>query len=192
MKEYLDEVLPETIDGVKRVNAIIADVRRFARGDPDPMVPYALNDQVQAALRIAQPQLRHRAETEVDLGAVRAGCGHPQQLVQVFLNLLVNAGDAVPKMGGRIFISTGHKEGLNWARVRDNGSGIKPEVRKELFQPFFTTKPVGKGTGLGLSTAYGIVKSHGGWIDVESNSGSGATFTVWLPSQPGVAVENAS
>jgi CheY-like chemotaxis protein len=116
------------------------------------------------------------------------------QFVQVLLNLVVNARDAMPR-GGRVVISTGETGGppdsmageelrpgpYVWARVEDTGLGMSPEVRSKLFEPFFTTKEVGKGTGLGLATCYGIVKQAGGAIDVESDEGRGSIFTVYLP-----------
>lgn len=105
----------------------------------------------------------------------------PDQIKQVFLNLLSNAADACSPVGGAITIST-RREGEKIAvAIKDNGVGIKPEHIEMIFQPFFTTKPVVKGTGLGLSVCHGIVESHNGTILVESRPGEGATFTVLLP-----------
>ena len=102
------------------------------------------------------------------------------QIQQVFVNILLNALDAIGE-NGRIIISTAFQNGRIAVSFRDNGSGIAEEHLSRIFDPFFTTKEVGKGTGLGLSVSYGIVKNHGGTIDVESGPGNGTTFTVTLP-----------
>ena len=101
------------------------------------------------------------------------------------MNLLVNAGHAIGDQPGdsrgTITLSTGVKGAEVWVEVADTGSGIAPADMKRIFDPFFTTKAVGKGTGLGLSLSYGIVKKHGGRIEVESEPGKGTRFKVWLP-----------
>ena len=102
------------------------------------------------------------------------------QLNQVFLNLLINAAQAI-ESHGIITIRTG-QEGQNvWVEIEDTGKGIKPEHLDRIFDPFFTTKPVGSGTGLGLSMSYGIVQKHGGSIEVKSEVGKGTVFRVVLP-----------
>lgn len=105
----------------------------------------------------------------------------PDQIKQVFLNLITNAADACAQAGGVITISTRREEENVAVAINDNGTGIIPEHMDSIFRPFFTTKPVIKGTGLGLSVCYGIVESHNGTIRVESRPGEGATFTVLLP-----------
>jgi two-component system, NtrC family, sensor kinase len=99
----------------------------------------------------------------------------------VFLNLLVNASHAVAPQRGEIVIRSGVDGGDAWVEVADNGCGIPPEVLPRVFDPFFTTKPVGKGTGLGLSVSHGIVRSHGGRIEVQTAPGQGTAFRVVLP-----------
>jgi CheY-like chemotaxis protein len=115
------------------------------------------------------------------------------QLSQILLNLCVNARDAMPS-GGRITIATGSVDGLGerfpdappgryiTLKVSDTGEGMSEEVRKRIFEPFFTTKERGKGTGLGLSVVYGIIGSHGGYVDVRSRPGKGTIFEVCLPA----------
>lgn len=104
------------------------------------------------------------------------------QLHQVFMNLCVNARDAMPQ-GGKLFVSVGNApDQFIKIRVEDNGAGIPLEVVENIFDPFFTTKESGKGTGLGLSTVLGIVKSHGGTIKVESEVGAGTVFEITLPA----------
>ena len=182
MKEYVDDVLPATLDGIKRVNTIVGDLRRFARGDPEAHTSYNLDAEVETALRIAHGQLRH-VRVEKDLGGVGNAVGRPRQLVQVLVNLLVNAGQATAS-GGLVRISTRRDADAIRVEVRDTGTGMSEETKRHLFEPFFTTKPSGEGTGLGLSVVHGIVKSHGGRIAVESEPGQGTCFTIRLPLVP--------
>jgi two-component system NtrC family sensor kinase len=198
LKEYVDEVLPETLEGIKRVNAIMADLRRFSRGDLEAQAEYELNAEAEAALRIAQGQLSH-CQVEVELGAVGKVVGRPRQIVQVLVNLLANAGQAT-QPGGVVRLSTRPEEDGVRVEVRDTGTGMTPETLRNLFQPFFTTKPPGMGTGLGLAVAHGIVTGHGGRIEVTSQPGQGSCFTVHLPrvahrsaldAGPGEAVSRA-
>jgi CheY-like chemotaxis protein len=122
--------------------------------------------------------------------------GDPSQLLQVLMNLCINAGDAMPT-GGRLTIEADHvvldpndigEDEIHTPgayvriRVRDDGIGMAPEIRDRIFEPFFTTKPRGKGTGLGLATAHAIVRDHGGHIAVETEPGTGTTFEVLLPA----------
>ncbi|MGZ3458118.1 MAG: sensor histidine kinase [Archangium sp.] len=179
LKEYVDEVLPATLDGIRRVNAIVSDLRCFARGDPEVYSEYDLDAEVKAALRIAHGQLHH-VRVELELGEVGRVVGRAQQLVQVLVNLLANAGQATGP-GGVVRLSTrGEGEGVR-VEIRDSGTGMTPEVLRKLFQPFFTTKPAGMGTGLGLAVAHSIITGQGGRIEVESGPGQGSCFTLHLP-----------
>ncbi|MGZ3460506.1 MAG: sensor histidine kinase, partial [Archangium sp.] len=182
MKEYVDDVLPATLDGIKRVNAIVADLRRFARGDPEAHTSYDFDAEVETALRIAHGKLGH-VRVEKDLGGVGMVVGRPRQFVQVLVNLLVNAGQATAS-GGVVRITTRREETQVRVAVRDTGTGMSEETKRHLFEPFFTTKPPGEGTGLGLSVVHGIVRSHGGRIEVESEPGQGTCFSVRLPLVP--------
>jgi signal transduction histidine kinase len=182
LKEYVDEVLPETLDGIRRVNAIVGDLRRFARGDPEAYTDYDLNTEVQAALRITHSQLRH-CYVELALGEVGTMTGRPQLFVQALVNLLVNAAQAT-SAGGRVSIVTLGQDEAVRVEVRDTGVGMTEETRRQLFQPFFTTKPPGEGMGMGLAVVHGIVTSHGGHIEVASEPGRGSCFTLHLPRVP--------
>jgi two-component system NtrC family sensor kinase len=182
LKEHVEEVLPATLEGIRRVNAIVADLRRFARGDPEAYVEYDLNSEVRMALRIAHSQLRH-CRVESDLGEIGLVVGWPRQMAQVLVNLLVNAGQATSD-NGLVRISTRREGDTVRIEVRDTGVGMPPEVIRKLFQPFFTTKPPGLGTGLGLAVVHGIVTAHGGRIEVESQPGQGSCFTLYLPRLP--------
>jgi two-component system NtrC family sensor kinase len=190
MKEYVTDVLPDTLAGIKRVNAIVSDLRRFSRGGFESHTPYDFNAEVQAALRIARMQLGH-VRVEQELAEVGTVVGRSRQLVQVLVNLLVNAGQATPA-GGVVRLVT-RREGMQVrVEVRDTGTGMSEETKQHLFQPFFTTKPADIGTGLGLSVVQGIIKAHGGRIEVESELGKGTCFIIHLPAVPPLSAEENS
>ena len=184
LREYVTEVLPQTLDGIKRVCSIVTDLRRFARGDPEALIEYDLNEEVQAALRMTRSQLLPQCDVVIELGPLLPMLGHPRQISQAVMNLLLNAAQAM-KERGTVYVST-RPDGEDDVvlTVRDTGVGMAPEVQANLFQPFFTTRPEGEGTGLGLAVVHGIVTSHGGRIRVESQPGQGSTFTVRLPRVP--------
>jgi signal transduction histidine kinase len=190
LKEYVDDVLPATLDGIKRVNSIVSDLRRFSRGDYEGYTSYDFNAEVRTALRIARIQLGH-VRVEESLNEVGTVVGRPRQLVQVLVNLLVNAGQATAS-GGVVSLCTRRQGNQVHVEVRDTGSGMSEETKRHLFEPFFTTKPAGLGTGLGLSVVYGIIKAHGGRIEVESELGKGTCFTLELPNVPPLPPEKTS
>jgi PAS domain S-box-containing protein len=168
----------------------------FARQQGMEPRPLDINEAVANLSRLLQRLLGEEVRLQLDLfpGALVAHCD-PAMLDQVLLNLAINARDAMPQ-GGCLRIET-DLETLDEARasslpdvtpgqyarisVSDDGVGMAPDLLPKIFEPFFTTKEVGKGTGLGLSTAFGIVRQHGGWIDVDSTLGKGSTFHVFLP-----------
>ena len=127
--------------------------------------------------RQAFQQITVREDFQEDLPAVD---GDMNQLQQVLLNLSLNACEAMPD-GGTLTISTRARNGQVLVTLADTGCGVKKEHLDQIFEPFFSTKPIGKGTGLGLSVSYGIVQQHGGDLFVESEPGAGATFTIVLP-----------
>ena len=131
--------------------------------------------------RVATPQLRRSGSIVRDYADGVSVRGAPQELKQVFLNLIINASQAV-QSGETIEIVTRSHGDCVSIEVRDQGCGIPPDQIARVFDPFFTTKPVGEGTGLGLSISYQIVKQHGGDISVESTPGEGTCFRVELPS----------
>ncbi len=174
------ELLEESLEGVDRATMIVRDVRELSHAGaaaPELADTHAILDQV---LRVARSQLAPDVRVETDYVEDGLLLCEPQRLKQVFLNLVVNAGQAVGP-AGRIRVSTRSDERSIHAIVEDDGCGMPPEVRERIFDPFFTTKPVGRGTGLGLSIAYEIVRSHGGEIWCESQPGRGSAFHVRLP-----------
>ncbi len=190
--EYRDDILPETIDGIRRVNSIVDDLRRFARGEPEHFVPFDLASELAAAARMARTQLKPGQELTLETPEHVTMTGSPRQLCQVVLNLLMNAQQALPEEGKISLAVTAGAEQVEIA-VRDNGIGMSEETKRRLFEPFFTTK-AREGVGLGLSVVYGIIKAHGGSIDVESTLGEGSCFRLRLPlrAPPPAALDGMS
>jgi len=179
------QALGEAQDGAERVRRIVRDLKVLSRAEEDEQVPVCLRQVLQAALNLADAELRSRARVVRRIAEVPAVRGNEARLTQVFLNLLVNAAQAIPdgqSARNEIFVGAGlDGAGRIAVEVRDTGCGIAPANHKRIFDPFFTTKPVGVGTGLGLAICHGIVTAMGGEIEVESEPGKGATFRVLLP-----------
>ncbi|ADH86313.1 ATP-binding protein [Desulfurivibrio alkaliphilus] len=175
------DLLRECLEGVERVKLIVQNLKNFSRVDQARFCSADINRCLEETLAIAWNELKYKAEVVKHYGELPPTWCHPQQLNQVFLNLLINAAQAIEKRG-KITIRTWHKNGAIMVTITDTGRGIAPEHLSRLFEPFFTTKAVGQGTGLGLSIAYDIVvKQHGGEVTASSAPGVGATFRVRLP-----------
>ena len=179
----LRNLMDESLDGVQRVRRIVQDLKDFSRVGEIERQAVNLHAGLDSTLNIVAGELRLKAEIRKEYGDIPQIEGVPAQLNQVFMNLLVNAGQAI-EADGIITIRTGHDEDDVWVEVEDTGCGIPADNMTRIFEPFFTTKPVGMGTGLGLSLSYGIVAQHGGRIDVSSQIGLGTTFRVCLPLRP--------
>jgi PAS domain S-box-containing protein len=181
----LAEALEGARHGASRVAAVIGQIRASSRRDAEDQGPVSLRAVVEAALRVTYNEVHHRARLATDFGEVPMILGSSQRLEQVFLNLLVNAVQALPDGRAeneiRVVLRTG-ATGEAIVEICDNGPGISEDVRSRIFDPFFTTKSVGLGLGLGLSICHSIVTAHGGTIGVTSGSGRGSTFRVSLPS----------
>jgi signal transduction histidine kinase len=171
--------LAESLDGTARIQKIVQDLKSFARPDDARFRPEDINQVLERALRLVGNEAKYVAEVLRDLGEVPAVFGNASQLNQVFVNLLMNAVQAISGRG-KIYVRT-YREGEKvCVDVEDTGAGIPDHVLPKIFNPFFTTKPPGKGTGLGLSVSYGIVERHGGVIRVHTEIGKGSRFTVVL------------
>lgn len=176
------ELLQESITGIDRASEIVHGVRSFTHAGRSARELADVNELVEDALSMARPQFKS-AEVAVAYHAAELPpvlCA-PQELRQVFLNLIVNAAHALEGKG-LIRITTRADADTVVIDVCDDGHGIPPEILDSVFDPFFTTKPVGEGTGLGLGIAYQIIDRHGGEISVESRSGCGTEFCVRLPA----------
>ncbi|HYO68137.1 MAG TPA: ATP-binding protein, partial [Archangium sp.] len=182
----LRDVIAETQDGVLRIQQIVMDLRRFSR-EIDQGDAGRAEDAIQESRRLASVRLRGLGDVTLEIGAglppVRLGQRH---LVQVLLNLLVNAADAVedaePARRAAITVRARQVEGGVRVEVEDNGPGIPQEVLARLFEPFFTTKPPGKGTGLGLALCREYVSRVEGSLHAENRPEGGARFVLWLPA----------
>ena len=185
-REAFARTCDKTLEGLKRVRDIVRNLRDFARLDEAEFKEADLNAAVGSAIEIIGHQARAKGvRLETAFEPLPPVLCHPGKVNQVFLNLLDNAIHACGP-GGAVTVRTRPEAGGVVVEVGDDGCGIRPEHRSRLFEPFFTTKPVGQGTGLGLSVSFGIVRDHGGAIDVESEVGRGTTFRVRLPLKPGV------
>jgi len=175
-----ENLIAESLDGVERVKAIVANLKSFSRLDQAQHDLVDINQCLDATLSIIWNELKYTVTLHKDYGELPLTYCYPQQLNQVFLNLLVNAGQAISTKGD-IYIATRCENDKILITIRDNGCGIPEENLSRLFEPFFTTKEVGKGTGLGLSISYDIIKKHHGEFCVDSLVGEGTTFTIKLP-----------
>ncbi len=181
LKTDLADLIRESRDGLERVRKIVSDLKDFSRVDQAQWQDADLNAGIECTLNVVWNELKYKAEVvrAYDPSLPRVAC-LPAQINQVVMNLLVNAAHAIAERGV-ITVRTGHDAEWVWIEVEDSGSGMPPEVQKHIFDPFYTTKPVGKGTGLGLSISYDIVRKHGGRIEVRSEPGQGSCFRVCLP-----------
>ncbi|MDA8180382.1 MAG: response regulator [Deltaproteobacteria bacterium] len=179
----LEDVVPlirESIEGTTRVSKIVSDLKSFSRVDDSGMKNADLNECLSSTINIAWNEIKYKAVLHKEFGDLPPVLCWPQQLNQVFMNLLVNAAQAIEKEG-EITVRSWTEGDAVLVSVSDTGCGIPRDNLNRIFEPFFTTKEVGKGTGLGLSIAYDIVKKHSGAITVKSEEGKGATFTVRIP-----------
>jgi ligand-binding sensor domain-containing protein/signal transduction histidine kinase/CheY-like chemotaxis protein len=192
----MEQVLREALMGADRVRRIVRDLKTFSRQDEDTRGPVDLRAVMDSAAKLAAGELRPRAQLVREYAAdVPPVEGNEARLAQVFLNLIINAAQALPE--GRPeenevrLVLRRMGDGQVAAEVRDTGSGIPPEVVGRIFDPFFTTKPVGVGTGLGLALCHAFITSMQGRIEVESQVGRGTVFRVTLPAAQGVVVKAA-
>lgn len=176
----LDKIVGESLEGAHRVRQIVADLRDFAHIDNPDLAEEDINKLLEKTINVAWNELKYKAEVAKEFGEIPAIPCYGGKLGQVFLNLLVNAAQAI-KEKGRITVRTGVLGDRIWVEVADTGCGIPPENTHRVFEPFFTTKDVGQGTGMGLHLAYRIVAAHEGAISVKSKVGEGTTFRVELP-----------
>jgi two-component system NtrC family sensor kinase len=195
--DYVSTNLPRLLDssteGLRRVSEIVNNLRDFARLDEAEFKEDDLNAGLVSTLKVLSSEVETREiDLERDLGPIPAIYCCPAKIDQLFLNLVLNAVQAC-EPGGKVGVKTWLEPGPDpdggnvLVEVRDSGHGIAPEHLPHIFEPFFTTKAVGLGKGLGLSVSYGIVRDHGGAIEVESAPGRGSVFRARLPVKSGIA-----
>ncbi|MEO6654931.1 MAG: ATP-binding protein, partial [Pyrinomonadaceae bacterium] len=167
---------------IQRITQVTSDMTNFARTRPAAKSESDINAIVRTALRLASfDEAFHNLEIEADLAAnLPKIFADEDQLQQVFLNLFLNARDAMTG-GGSLSIKTSVRDSVIVIKVADSGTGIPESNMQSIFDPFFTTKPAGSGTGLGLAVCYGIVTAHGGRIGVENNQPAGTRFVITFP-----------
>jgi PAS domain S-box-containing protein len=184
--EEIEETLQETREGVERVRRIVGDLKTFSRDGGEPLGSVDVRRVLESSMNLAQSEIAGRARLVKDLQAVPLVEASESRLGQVFLNLLLNAAQALPDGRAeentiRVATRTGDA-GQAIIEIRDSGTGIAPEILDRIFEPFFTTKPAGIGTGLGLSICQNIVTAFGGEITVESEPGRHSLFRVSIPA----------
>ncbi|VUD64264.1 Sensor protein ZraS [Thalassocella blandensis] len=178
--EDLDDLVVESIDGVARIEDIVKSLKNFARPDQDEAVVFDVNECIENTLKLVANEIKYKAEIDMKLSPLRDIQGQPGSLSQVFLNILVNAAQAIDEQG-KITISSELRNDEVIVQIEDNGCGIEEKNLPRIYDPFFTTKDIGVGTGLGLSVSHGIISKHGGRIIASSTPGEGSIFTIYLP-----------
>ena len=185
--ENLGKILVDLDDGFRRISEIVQNLRAFSRLDAgDSYALFDINSGIQKTVIVARNELMYSAEVSLKLGTLPLVECIEGEILQVLLNIVVNASQAIKAQGrpekGKIEITTGTGGDVVWIEVQDDGPGISRDDQQKIFDPFFTTKPVGQGTGLGLSISYDIIEhKHGGSLTVRSEPGEGACFRIELP-----------
>lgn len=189
--EEMSRALGDAEEGTTRIRDIARDLGALARRDDGPPCIVDLNEVVRSALRLSRAEVHHRASVVSRPGQQAEVLGHANRLCQIFVNLLVNAAQAIgdrPDKPGEIVVATRRDGDDVVTEVRDNGPGIPPAVVTRIFEPLFTTKGSSGGTGLGLSISREIADAHGGRILVDSRCGEGTVFRLILPAADGETV----
>lgn len=180
IKTDLTELLAESEEGLQRVKKIIVSLKDFSHIDEEAFAPADLHKCIETTLSVAQNEIKYKAEIIRTFGELPLIDCIASQINQVIMNIAVNAAHAIEGFG-TINIRTGRQEQKVWIEIEDNGQGIPEHVISRIFEPFYTSKPIGKGTGLGLSLSQTIIEKHNGLLEVESTPGRGTKFTIWLP-----------
>ncbi len=189
------EDLKVILKGIEQCTAIVQKLRDFASPSLGDRNPVNLNNVLRETVALVRRQIEKRGiRIEMDFSDLPDISASSGELEQVFMNLLLNAKDAIIAAGkgaGGIRITTSVGDGAVNVGVHDDGAGMDDETKARVFEPFFTTKPVGEGTGLGMSVSFGIIQSHGAEINVESSPGTGTTVTVRFPLPPTGSIEKS-
>ncbi|WP_225409659.1 PAS domain S-box protein [Stigmatella hybrida] len=176
----LDEVLADTREGLARIREFVLNLKTFVREESDVPQLADINKGLRMTLRMLRHEFKDRCDVICDFAPLPLLRCFPTQLNQVFMNLLLNAVQAIEQRG-QIYVTVQQEETDIVVRIRDTGRGMDAKTRARIFTPFFTTKPAGQGTGLGLTICDTIIRRHQGRIEVQSEPGQGTTFTVRLP-----------
>ncbi len=189
--EYLCERIPvafdRTVDGISRVRSIVQAMKRFSHASNADIAPADINEAIETTLAVCRNEFKYVAQASLELGELPSVECNISELNQVFLNLIINAAQAIEELvgtsgeQGEIKISTRIEGSDVVIEIADNGPGIPTELQDRIYEPFFTTKEVGKGTGQGLTLARTTIERHAGALECTSAVGAGTTFTIRLP-----------
>jgi len=188
--EDVRKLIEESVEGVQRVSQIVLDLKNFSRTGDAVAQPADLQAGIESTINVVWNQLKYKVNVVREYTPLPLVHCVASQINQVVMNLLTNAEQSIAERG-TITVRTGLQDDKVWFEVQDTGSGIAPDKLARIFEPFYTSKPVGQGTGLGLSISFGIVQRHGGSITVQSTPGVGSVFRVTLPMSAPQAPENA-
>ena len=182
LMEDIADLINDCREGTERIKKIVLDLKDFAHPGEDKIQSTDINKGLESTLNVVNNEIKYKATVHKDFGQIPTVRGYPQQINQVFMNILVNAAQAIEKKG-EIHIRTRNRNGYVEVFISDTGCGIPAENIPKIFDPFYTTKDVGKGTGLGMNIAYNIIQKHNGTIDVQSEVGKGTTFCIRIPAE---------
>ena len=175
-----ESLLSECRDGIERISNIVGDLKNFAHPGKMDLEYIDVNAAIESAINLVWHEIKYTVKISKDFGELPHVQCYPQLIGQVFINLLINASQAMEK-GGQISILTRVETDWVTVQIQDTGKGICEENLSKIFDPFFTTKIVGQGTGLGLKVVYDIIQKHGGHIEAKSTENVGTEFTIRLP-----------
>jgi two-component system NtrC family sensor kinase len=173
-------LLEDTIDGLERVIKIVKNLKKISYKGDDDLIPCNINDCIKDCLKLSANELKYSMDITLELSDCDNILGQPSDLHQVFINLFMNASHAC-ESHGLLTIKTTQDSDNVIIYIKDNGKGIKAENISKVFDPFYTTKPIGQGTGLGLPVSHGIIEKHHGTIKVKSEVNIGTCFKITLP-----------
>lgn len=180
IKNDIESIFEETREGIERILSIIADLKFFAHKESNDKIPVDIHQCINSTLNVIHNEIKYKTKVIKDFGNIPKIRCYPQRVNQILTNLIINAAQAIKK-SGTITIKTFIQNNFCVIQISDTGEGIPLNIRDKIFDPFFSTKPVGQGTGLGLHVVYDLVKKHGGTIKLESEVGKGTSFFVYLP-----------
>lgn len=182
LMEDISDLIGDCREGTDRIKKIVMDLKDFAHPGEDKVQSIDINKGLDSTLNVVNNEVKYKATVHKKYGDIPTIKGYPQQLNQVFMNILVNAAQAIDKKG-EIYLETALDGNDVVITISDTGCGISEDNLSKIFDPFFTTKDVGKGTGLGMNIAYNIIQKHNGKVDVTSKVGEGTQFTIKIPSE---------
>jgi signal transduction histidine kinase len=185
--DEIDGLLEDGTHGIDQISEIVLNLKNFSRLDREKIADFSVEAGLDSTLLLARNVLKNGVQIRKDYGRVPDVSGSPSQINQVFLNIITNAVQAMPARAEPSVItlrtSVSDEGDMVQVEIQDNGSGIPQDVVPHIFDPFYTTKPIGQGTGMGLSISYKIIQAHGGRILVDTAQGVGTVFTILLPLQ---------